>query len=237
MCGRRTLRYQLLPGRRRGGLSWSTGVVTTTIYTQDDPCERTDCQCTLWKSETSEVKSIWPMRSSNGCQLDRLFKEELGLWWLLLVLPCRELAEWEWAERTLTQWCAGHPPRRHRRCRDPESSSSPPQAGWGAVRAAAAPPPPPAKRQVCVSPGHHRDGPRAPEGGAQKLGMVLQPTRPLPAHPKTCHAFHVHLLLAAQYMIFSFHSRVQTLLFKAISGYFCTSVAASRFCLHPAPLT
>ena len=107
----------------------------------------------------------------------------------------------------------------------------------GAARAAAAPPPPPAKRQVRVSPGHHRDGPGAREGEAQKLGMVLQPTCLLPAHPQTCQAFHVHLLLAAQYMIFSFHSRVQTLLFKDISGYFCTSVAASRFYLHPALLT
>lgn len=51
------------PREERGGLSWSTGMVTTTISTQGEPCERTDCQCTLWKSETSEVKSIWPMWS------------------------------------------------------------------------------------------------------------------------------------------------------------------------------
>lgn len=60
--------------------------------------------------------------------------------------------------------------------------------------------------------------------------MLLQPTCPLPTNPKTCHAFYLHILLIAQYMIFSFLSRVQTLLFKDLSGY-------AVLLLHPAPRT
>ena len=83
--------------------------------------------------------------------------------------------------------------------------------------AAAAPPPPPTKRQASVTSGH-------------PTVMFLQPTCPLPTNPKTRHAFYLHILLIAQCMIFSFRSRVQTLLFKDISGY-------SVLLLHPAPLT